>query len=127
MEFNNIVFPKSRSKGPRDLENILNDQILYIPRHSGQKKKHLSSLLNLCGCGMSEEDQDFIPCRYISYTQEGLYSKKIIIFFHANAEDIFQACALKQGLSDFFKMNVLIPEYPGYSVYSGNSSASQIE
>jgi hypothetical protein len=89
MEFNNIVFPKPRSKGPRDSDASLNDQILYIPRHSGRKKKHFSSVLNLCGCGAQEEDQDFIPCRYIEYTKEGLYSKKIILFFHANAEDIF--------------------------------------
>jgi len=49
-----------------------------------------------------------------------------LIFFHGNSEDIFISELLGQYLSEFLKMNVIIVEYPGYSIYNEKKSADLI-
>jgi hypothetical protein len=52
---------------------------------------------------------------YIPYKNG--FSSKIIIFFHANAEDIFISYEFVNNISKILKINVLVPEYPSYSIY----------
>ena len=63
---------------------------------------------------------NYIPCLFI---QEREQSSKFLIFFHGNSEDIFMSELLGQYFSEKLKMNVIIVEYPGYSIYNAEKSA----
>lgn len=64
-----------------------------------------------------------IPCMYL---ESRLPSDKLLIYFHQNAEDISTA----YGFADEFRRglgtNILLVEYPGYSLYQGKPSEKQI-
>lgn len=68
----------------------------------------------------SNKIENYIPCLFI---QEYEQSSNFIIFFHGNSEDIFISELLGQYFSEKFKMNVIIVEYPGYSIYKAKKSA----
>ena len=68
-------------------------------------------------------EEKYIPCMFI---QEYEQRSKFLIFFHGNSEDIFISELLGQYLSEFLKMNVIIVEYPGYSIYDEKKSADII-
>jgi hypothetical protein len=42
----------------------------------------------------------------------------LLIYFHANAEDIGLAYPLLDSIRNVIKINVIAPEYPGYGVYN---------
>lgn len=55
-----------------------------------------------------------IPCLYLpSHTG----SKKVLVYFHANAEDLGLAYPLLESIRTNARYNVLAPEYPGYGTY----------
>ena len=62
----------------------------------------------------------YIPCLFI---QEYNQCSKFLIFFHGNAEDIFISELFGQLISENLNMNVIIVEYPGYSIYDEEKSA----
>jgi abhydrolase domain-containing protein 17 len=64
-----------------------------------------------------------IPCLYY----EGEHSNKLVVYFHGNGEDITGCSNFVRNLCLHLKMSVLAVEYPGYSVYEGVASSSQIE
>ena len=45
-------------------------------------------------------------------------SSKVLIYFHANAEDIVLAKELLDYMRVLLKVNVLAVEYPGYGLYT---------
>ena len=45
-------------------------------------------------------------------------SSKLLIYFHANAEDIGLAYPLLDSIRNVIKINVIAPEYPGYGIYN---------
>ena len=59
------------------------------------------------------DDSYFIPCLLI----RGM-SKKVMIHFHANGEDISHTQRLLTRFSIEFKLNIICVEYPGYGVYN---------
>ena len=66
--------------------------------------------------------EHYIPCMYHQYFEDDCFSDKICLYFHANAEDIFNtnyALELCSGL----QINFLVMEYPGYSVYAGSANS----
>lgn len=67
--------------------------------------------------------ENYIPCLFI---QEYEQSSKFLIFFHGNADDIFTSELFGQHLSENLKMNVILVEYPGYSIYKSEKSAETI-
>jgi len=44
-------------------------------------------------------------------------SSKILLFFHANAEDIVLSHELLDNFRSFLRINVISMEYPGYGIY----------
>ena len=48
----------------------------------------------------------------------GKLSSNFLIFFHGNAEDIFLASKMAEPLRLKFNINIIIVEYPSYSIYS---------
>lgn len=65
----------------------------------------------------------YIPC-FLLLTSEP--SDKILIYFHANAEDIGQSLPFCHELQDELKCHILVVEYEGYSVYKGIPSQESI-
>ena len=55
---------------------------------------------------------DFIPCLHFRGN-----SKKILLHFHANGEDIYHTQSLLANIVNTFKISVMGVEFPGYGVY----------
>jgi hypothetical protein len=53
------------------------------------------------------------------------FSSKIIIFFHANAENMFKSYQFVNNISKILQINVLVPEYPSYSIYKNIKSENK--
>jgi hypothetical protein len=57
-------------------------------------------------------------------------SSKMLIYFHANAEDVGLSYHLLDTIRTNMKINVLAPEYPGYGIYRSvrckNDSKSEV-
>ena len=64
----------------------------------------------------------YIPCILIPPHR---FSSKLIIYFHANAEDIGQSYPLCSEINDHLDCYVLIVEYKGYSIYQGSPTQEQ--
>jgi hypothetical protein len=60
------------------------------------------------------------------YLPSRVASGKIMVYFHGNAEDIGLASDILTHIRDKMKINVLAVEYPGYGIYKGQPSSSQI-
>ena len=59
--------------------------------------------------------EDFIPCLLLTYPDG---SAKLMIYFHANAEDLGRAYKFLTFVHTYLRMHVLAMEYPGYGVYA---------
>jgi hypothetical protein len=67
---------------------------------------------------ISEKNKERIPC----YFQKKKESKDILIIFHGNGSDIFNLSYYAKEISEKNNINIIIPEYPGYSIYITNHS-----
>lgn len=65
----------------------------------------------------------FIPCWCLASRQP---TKKTLIYFHGNAEDIYSASELLRNLNANLNLNVIAVEYPGYGIYKGSSNERKI-
>lgn len=61
---------------------------------------------------VSDPLQDGIPCLWFPAPK----AATVILFFHANAEDLGMSFAVLKHMRDQFKVNVLAVEYPGYGL-----------
>ena len=57
----------------------------------------------------------YIPVMNVPYT---MGSSKMIIYFHANAEDIVLANELLDYMRSLLRVNIIAVEYPGYGLYT---------
>jgi hypothetical protein len=69
-----------------------------------------------------KERETFIPCIFIKSV--GPNSDKIMIYFHANYEDLGVTYKFCLDLSISLNINILAVEYPGYGVYKSTNSCS---
>ena len=44
--------------------------------------------------------------------------RKLLLFFHGNAEDLGLAYSLLVYMRDYLKVNIMAVEYPGYGIYN---------
>ena len=63
---------------------------------------------------LNENSTEKIPC----YFQKNPESNDILIIFHGNGSDIFNLAYYTPEISKKNNINILIPEYPGYSIYT---------
>jgi len=56
----------------------------------------------------------FVPCLFLPYLDG---SKKCVIFFHGNAEDMGISYEMLDHLRTALRINILAVEYPGYGIY----------
>jgi hypothetical protein len=100
MDLNAIIFPAPELRV--DISDF-EGEILFIPKQEG---KH-------------------IPCLFLPASYKRL-SKNFLLFFHGNAEDIFAARDMADKLRFNMNMNVIIVEYPGYSIYNEDKSSDKV-
>ena len=62
-----------------------------------------------------------LPCMYFPVENSAYY----LVYFHSNAEDILTLRELCSHLAEHSRCNVLVPEYPGYSLYSGREPSAK--
>ena len=60
-----------------------------------------------------EDEIERIPCLF----KKNQNSKNILIIFHCNGTDIFETFKAIHNFSEQYNINILIPEFPGYSIY----------
>jgi pimeloyl-ACP methyl ester carboxylesterase len=63
----------------------------------------------------SKRISHFIPMLYMPYAQG---SSKLLVYFHANAEEIVLSHDLLDFMRVLLKVNVVAVEYPGYGIYT---------
>ena len=56
----------------------------------------------------------YIPAMNIPFN---LGSSKVVLYFHANAEDIVLAHELLDYVRSLLRVNIIAIEYPGYGLY----------
>lgn len=61
----------------------------------------------------NQNPENFIPCMFY----RNLDSSNFLIYFHGNSEDIFSIESFAMDFRSDLKMNILVVEYPGYSIY----------
>ena len=106
MNFNSFIFPCPKFDFHR--LNHIQRNLIFIPK---QSKDKLS--------------QESIPCLFL-HPPDLNKTKNFIISFHGNAEDIFSAKIFAESLYKKTLMNVIMVEYPGYSIYKGEPNADTI-
>ena len=105
MEFNGFIFP-SPNFDFRIVKSY-KDDLIYIPAKENKNK-----------------EKCYIPCLFMRSSNK--LCKNFILFFHGNAEDIFLSQSMAEGLWEKLDMNIIIIEYPGYSIYPGEPNAKKI-
>ena len=67
---------------------------------------------------VADKMQEHIPLLYLPYDDP---SSKLLVYFHANAEDIGVAYDLLLLIGEQLKVHVLAVEYPGYGLYKSSA------
>lgn len=57
----------------------------------------------------------YIPCMHIPFH---IGASKVILYFHANAEDIVLAHELLDYIRTLLRVHIIAIEYPGYGLYT---------
>ena len=68
-------------------------------------------------------EENYIPCLFVI---EYNCCSNFLLYFHGNAEDIFSCELLGFHISKELRMNIIIVEYPGYSIYPGKPDSEII-
>lgn len=56
--------------------------------------------------------ENFIPCLFLKAN-----AQKVLLYFHANGEDLAQVLPIVKQLNIIFNVNIIAVEYPGYGIY----------
>ena len=105
MELNSILFPAPKFNFDKVSE--LASDLIFIPKPN--------------------ETEQYIPCLLLLAVQTTKApSDKFLIFFHGNAEDIFGASDIGDKLRNRLNMNVVIVEYPRYSIFKQEEDTNKI-
>lgn len=113
MEINSIIFP-APIEDKKDCINKFRDELIFIPRASEYIIKTKTKQMN------------HIPCLFL-LSKKNPETKKFLLYFHGNAEDIFNSIPNLDLLKSILPYHVISIEYPGYSIYYSDKSAERIE
>merc|ERR1712187_649367 len=103
---------------PRPSSDIVVDKILFpAPRPSYNSQSFPAELVFVPGSDGVKVPCLFMPCRSAHY---------ILIYFHANGEDLGTIRPVMRQLSRFLMVHVLAVEYPGYGICPGKTSEAGI-
>lgn len=119
MDFHNLLFPAPSNSITL---NDFRDEIIYIPKTKEDKYNKDNKNNNK---NNKQNTKDFIPALLL-LTASDYISKNFCIYFHGNAEDIFIARDLADKIRFCFDYNIIIVEYPGYSLYYDEKNCETI-
>ncbi len=101
---------------PTEAESVANFDVMgnqikinKIPNIQFQIKNKFSEI--------REKKEEHIPCLFIKTDEANKKCDKLIIYFHANYEDLGNCYNLVTSISQFNRINILAVEFPGYGVY----------
>ena len=102
-----LIILNPPSFGKSDYESISNfkNKLIFI------EKKNIN-----------QSDDNYIPCLFFRNPKSSDY----LIFFHGNSEHIFQIEHYGLDFRSYLDMNVIMVEYPGYSIYPYENPDSNI-
>lgn len=76
----------------------------------------------------NKENKEFIPCLFLKTDENNIKSNKLILYFHANYEDIGNCNReLLNSIVSHNRINILAVEYPGYGIYDSKTNCSAEE
>eukprot|EP00347_Sterkiella_histriomuscorum_P000199 403376797 len=108
-------------KRSADMEDQLELRTIYIGKNHRKSRAKLHT--NMDQHQSNAQSQGHIPCLYIPCDRG---SSKLLIYFHANGEDVGIAKEMLDYLQTLLRVHVLAVEYPGYGLYRGNPDANQV-
>ena len=115
-EFNFVKYLTSKQKLNLSFdEDVIKSLRTNINPNFFSKVQFLSSWIE------SREIVRKIPCYLIEFAE----SDELVLFFHANAEDITKSSQFCRMLRDMLKKNVMAMEYSGYSLYKADKTRSK--
>lgn len=100
MELNSILFP---APSPSYDISTFPGELIWVPSEDHEKIK--------------------IPCLLLKSVNG---SRKIMLYFHGNAEDIGLSYEMTDLIRTVLQLHVLVVEYPGYGLYAGKPKAERI-
>ena len=111
MELASLIYPAPKSSYTLD-----NRGLVLVPKFDVSKvTKGLQTGAKISDMG--------IPCMYLPANDD---SSIVLLYFHANAEDINLGFQFIRVLRDTLDVHVLSIEYPGYGQYEGKPSEDDI-
>ena len=125
MELNSVIFPAPLEDKNEYISRYKND-LIFIPKHT---KNELGNIKKIYKEGENVNNSvpgSHIPCLFM-YSKKKPDTNKFLIYFHGNAEDIFNSINSLDLLKNIIPYNVIAVEYPGYSLYFSEKSAATIE
>lgn len=130
MELNNIIFPAPKYNF--DAFEAYDGEVLYIPKNYKNVPEKIFKN-NIEGYDSSFYDYSdfrdfnrFIPTLCLISKVKKKISNNFLIFFHGNAEDMFNARDIADHLRERLLVNVIIVEYPGYSIYQAEKNSDTV-
>ena len=78
-----------------------------------QNSKELREMQSMSNRYSKYSKESFVPCLYLKAK-----TQKVLLYFHANGEDLDQVLPIIKQLNTIFNINVIAVEYPGYGIYT---------
>lgn len=113
MDFNSIIFPSPSMERITDLSKY-KEELIFIPKTKTDLKT-------------KEQTKQYIPCMLHECRKKLENSNKYLLYFHGNAEDIFNSNYTVDLTRTVLPYNTISIEYPGYSIYSEDKSSETIQ
>lgn len=138
MQLNSFIFPKPKVSYSSSHPNLVwVEKLINNPKQTSNnlhkslslhKLENYNSAPNIIFPNKINQyitlnKENHIPCLYYEFPKG---SSLLLLFFHGNAEDIGDSWTFLVALSNLLQVNSLLIEYPGYGLYKGKCSATQI-
>jgi esterase/lipase len=110
MDLNSILFPAPSFS--IELLDEFYEELIFIPKIKNEMS-------------LDDKEDSYIPCLCLLSGSKKV-NKNYCLHFHGNAEDIFVARDISNNIRESLNMNMIIVEYPGYSVYKEEKKSEKI-
>jgi len=105
------------------MRNLINRCVFQPPPATYSRESYRGELLQIDAAEKTESKiQNFVFLN-LPYKQSSSY---VLIYFHANAEDIGNIYKFMRMIRDGLKIHVVAVEYPGYGIAEGQPSAESL-
>ena len=127
MQFNGFVFPHPL---PSYTTSHYTNELVYITREKINRTKRIiqktESIPAIPNCTFAYDITTTYKQIPILFLQAPTTTSKILIYFHANAEDLGLTYSMMKAVQSFLSVHIIIMEYKGYGVYKGKTSSKSI-